>query len=248
MSVKSLHTRKQRLDFGIVKNMSILKEKGLTREEWTRPWDDVPWMGTLYWIHKKSNEGKRLTYQDLQYLTGWRWRTIKNKLHHILLKSPLRTSIKTQNLKYSLVKFYMDTQAFLDLTFEELVRIVRNVTFKNDHTIPNRCEQLVLKWANELFPGEFIWGGGRVPTNKFNGYYPDLRHIDLSLVPVLIEHFGVRYHDEEQVEPRIERFKEVGLYTLIIWEYELKDKNTCKKKIKEFVEKYAIQDIQQLVV
>jgi hypothetical protein len=100
--------------------------------------------------------------------------------------------------------------------------------------VPNYRELQLLSYLNEAKSGwEFI-GNGKLHGEKFKvgGKCPDFI---LEGTKLLCEHYGAGYHTEDQVQPRIEFFKQLGYATLIIWQKELKYKEKVIQRIKEFV-------------
>jgi hypothetical protein len=244
---KKLKYQKERLDFG-KKPIPKSLLKGMTRDEYTREWEDNCLLGVIYCLHS----GKPMTYKHIGRQIGWGWRTVKNKFNHVIKKSILRTALKEKKLKIydrglkNAVFWSIDNPAYLNLSYNELVSAVTGSFYKTNPGQPNKCEQLLLDIALEIQPDLWKFNGKRIPENSVDGLFPDLINRTHMLT---IDHFGERFHDRDvgEEEKRIKRLESQGFKCLIIWENELKDKNKCKKKIKEFIEN-ALQDIQRMVV
>jgi hypothetical protein len=107
----------------------------------------------------------------------------------------------------------------------------KNIFNDNKISIPNKQEIIIINLLNEIFPGKYkfvgdfkIWIGGKNPDF--------INEIDKKL----IEFFGKNWHKKEDEKQRIDHFKKYGYKTLVIWDYELKDMNNVKDKIKNFSE------------
>lgn len=244
-TVKSVSNQKERADFG-KKRIPRQILDGKTREEHTKLWGDDCLKGTLYCLHK-SDKDNPLTYKDISKYIGWEWRTIKNKMNGILKVSILRGVIKDRE-KYSfsgrrhgLIKcwWFDEDDSISKWTFDELVSAITGSFYKSNTGEPNKCEKALWDIALKIQPGLWKFNGEIIPENKIDGLTPDLINKKHKLI---IEHFGVRFHDPDQgeEEDRIKRLGAKGYKALIIWENELKDMNKCEKKIREFIEN-AIQ-------
>lgn len=97
---------------------------------------------------------------------------------------------------------------------------------------PNKSEKKLIKFLDFIYPNIFKYvGDGDTIIGHKN---PDF--ININGKKQLIELFGAWWHEEDEVDKRIEYFKQYGFSTLIIWEKELKDLETLKPKIISFVE------------
>jgi len=108
----------------------------------------------------------------------------------------------------------------------------------NDSSFRKKCLLLQKPTKPEVFLTNFL---DEVVTNKYNyvgdgqvwiaGKNPDFINGEEKK---LIEFFGRFWHKEEDEFSRLQHFKEQGYRTLIIWEEELQDLNSLKRKILEF--------------
>lgn len=108
-------------------------------------------------------------------------------------------------------------------------------------TYPNKGERYLLDILNQIYPNDWLFSGhGDVLVN---GKKPDFTHKTKKL---LIEMFGCYFHSckvcgltfkdhRESDKERIEFFKKFDYDCLILWEHELKDVETLKSKIINFV-------------
>ena len=249
MTAKNCRNLRERLDFGKQPIDSKILN-GRTREQYTREWEDNSVLALIHCLHS----GNSMTYKQMGPVYGWRWRTLKNKMNHTLKKSILRTAIESKKmlvfdrgLKHS--KFWwIENQAFLNWTFNEMVSAVAGSFYKVRSGKPNKCEQIILDILEELDPGgAWKFNGQKIPENEVDGLYPDTINHDYRLT---VDHFGERFHDRGvgEEENRIIRLKKGGYNGLIIWENELRNRNKCKNKIKEFIEIHALQNIQQVAI
>lgn len=115
-------------------------------------------------------------------------------------------------------------------------KVIRNTAIaQNRH--PNGKETIVMNILKEL--GLNTWGFTDNGTVSYGRKRPDF--MDIEKKDKVIEMFGDYWHGEkarcyeETEEGRIAYFAKFGLDTLIIWESELKDPDTVKAKIREFV-------------
>jgi len=128
-----------------------------------------------------------------------------------------RHSIRMKELRNDPNSVYHSEEYF------ENLRISRNIK-------PNKPESLILKILNDEYPeqwefvGDFkIW---------INGKNPDFICYNKKLI---IEHFGDWWHKDEDPKIREKIFKESGYQTLIIWERELRNIESVKQKINNFI-------------
>lgn len=66
---------------------------------------------------------------------------------------------------------------------------------------------------------------------------PDFVWVEQNLI---VECFGGYWHDGDEIEPRIEHFRNYGFDTLIIWDYELDDTEQLLIKLKDFHSRHEI--------
>lgn len=98
------------------------------------------------------------------------------------------------------------------------------------HKKPNKTEIKLLKVLNSVSNEWDFVGNGQL---MIAGKNPD--YADVNGRKLLVELYGDYYHKGENPEDRINLFALYGYRTLIIWERELKDIETVKEKIKEFI-------------
>jgi len=118
---------------------------------------------------------------------------------------------------------------------ETQLKILRDA-FSN-HNGPNNCEKRVFEILLEIFKGSYNFTG--TGSTSIGGRYPDF--ID-EANKTIIEFFGNYWHSEahtgvpveEHTSERIAFFTNLGYRTLIVWEDELTDVCTLKKKLMEF--------------
>jgi hypothetical protein len=103
-------------------------------------------------------------------------------------------------------------------------------TLAGNRIKPNRKECRLMALLNGLFPGEYKYVG----DGDFivGGKCPDFLNINGQ--KKLIEMFGNYWHRGEDPSKRINHFLKYGYNTLIVWEKELQDEMTLKRKLAEF--------------
>lgn len=92
---------------------------------------------------------------------------------------------------------------------------------------PERQLQVIL---DDLLPQEYKYVGDW--QFVLGDKCPDFMNVNGQ--KKLIEMYGDYWHSEDQVQPRIDHFKEYGFNTLIIWAHELKDIESLKDRILKF--------------
>lgn len=96
---------------------------------------------------------------------------------------------------------------------------------------PNKQEIKLMNILNSMYPGEWKFvGDGQV---IIDGKCPDF--INVNGQKKIIELYGERWHEEHEVQERINIFKPFGYETLIIWVKELQN----AKKIKPLLESFC---------
>jgi len=96
---------------------------------------------------------------------------------------------------------------------------------------PNKTEIWLENLLDKTFPGEWKYvGDGEV---IISGKCPDF--ININGQKKIIELFGDYWHKGQDPQDRIDIFSPYGYKTLVIWEKELKDFKSLRKKIFDFV-------------
>ncbi len=95
---------------------------------------------------------------------------------------------------------------------------------------PNKLELKFEQFLNELQFGEWKYvGDGQL---IIAGKCPDF--VNINGKKQIIELFGDYWHKGQSPKDRIKVFEPFGYKTLVIWEKELRNKNSLVKKVKEF--------------
>jgi len=247
------------------KNASEINDRGVgdihkdyllnrTREEYTQPWNDNYIIGTMWALHKYATKTKPLSYQEIERIIGWKWRTIKNGMESLRKceSSLLKNTIKTVKYDFKCFccgcksKYYINEKFIKNMDITRLIRLFYKCHYgKDDPNSPNFCEACLLEICNSLYKDQFIYTGTQTAKNRIGRYYPDISHIKY---PILIEHNGSPFHQDKKREDLRRKYLESqGYYLFVVTDYKIKNKTQETKKIKEFVDN-AIQDIQQLAV
>jgi hypothetical protein len=94
---------------------------------------------------------------------------------------------------------------------------------------PNKPEQFLIKFfeKNNL-PYDYC---GDHPYPGLGGKCPDFVH---QVNSKIIELYGDYYHDGDNPQDRVDYYKKFGYNTLVIWEHELRDKDSLIEKILNF--------------
>jgi len=102
---------------------------------------------------------------------------------------------------------------------------------KSFKLLPNKKENMLDDLLIEMFPNEFKYVG----DGQFiiAGKCPDF--ININGKKQVIELYGDYWHRDDDPQERIDLFAGYGYKTLIIWEHELKDIDTLKDRLLEFV-------------
>lgn len=104
---------------------------------------------------------------------------------------------------------------------------------KGRHKSPNKKEKLLNSILQKNFLNEWRYvGSGDFILGRKN---PDFMNVNGK--KLLIELFGGLnwWHTNDEVQPRIDHFKQFGFNTLVIWDHELKDESTVLRKIENFM-------------
>jgi G:T-mismatch repair DNA endonuclease (very short patch repair protein) len=98
---------------------------------------------------------------------------------------------------------------------------------------PNKAEQKLDFILQEIAPNEFKLNV-RANVMILGGKIPDF--VNINGQKKVIELYGDYWHKGQDINVRIDYFKQLGWDTLIIWEKELKDIENLKLKILEFIQ------------
>lgn len=106
---------------------------------------------------------------------------------------------------------------------------------KASHIKPTRPEIQLNILLDKTFPGEYRYvGNGEV---VIAGKNPDF--ININGKKKIIEMFGNYWHRGENPQRRIGVFKPYGFGTLVVWEKELRDLKSLKRRLERFHNKFA---------
>ncbi len=97
---------------------------------------------------------------------------------------------------------------------------------------PNKPETKILKILDSLYPNEWKFTGDWSFT--ISGRNPDF--VNCNGQKKIIELFGDYWHKGENPQDRADIFSPFGYETLVIWECELKNMGSVKRKIRDFHE------------
>lgn len=98
------------------------------------------------------------------------------------------------------------------------------------HRRPTKPELELQRILEELLPDEYKYVGDW--QFVLGGKSPDFMNVNGQ--KKLIEMYGDYWHSEDEVQPRINHFKEYGFDTLIVWEHELQDMDSLRGRIIDF--------------
>lgn len=114
---------------------------------------------------------------------------------------------------------------------EYALKVVSNIDVIARNVRPTKPEQKLGAILDKHFPNEWKYvGNGELVLDRL---VPDFMNINGR--KQLMEVYGDYWHRNHNPQDRIDRFKEFGFSTLVIWEKELKDENQVLGKIKKFL-------------
>lgn len=222
----------------------VICKYNLSRDIYTAPWQDDPYLGLLYFLQSYGSVGQPLGFLQFENLTCWGERSLKNIMHHYILRSCLRDEIR----KFGLPKnrtWLLESKAYNDLDLLTLANIVDETHYAYNYR-QNRPERKIHKLLEELYQFEWLYTGDRRPEHKIGTLYPDFVEKKLKLI---IEHFGDHCHVKEEIPIKKQIYYNEGYKLLVIWEHELKNMRKVREKIIKFVEdNRALQDIQRMAL
>jgi len=159
-------------------------------------------------IEKKSKAQKE----------AWENPTVRERILEGMNKSEVKE-------KQSKVK----KEAWSNKTDEEKAQHLCKV-FKSNEIKPNKTELIVNDLIQNIKPNEFKYvGDGQI---WISGKNPDW--INVNGQKQVVEYFSNYWHKKEDEEIRKSHFKKYGFDCLVIWEDELKDKESVLQKILNF--------------
>lgn len=100
------------------------------------------------------------------------------------------------------------------------------------HARPNKSEKRLSYILRKLVPSEYKYNGDCRLGITIGGMIPDFWNVNGK--KKVIEFFGSYWHSEDETPKKIAKYKEFGVDCLIIWDYEMKDKEAVKNKILTF--------------
>lgn len=98
--------------------------------------------------------------------------------------------------------------------------------------LPNKPEKKIMVLLDCLYPGEWKYTGDF--SFLIGGKNPDF--VNINGQKKCIEHYGTYWHKGDNPQDRIDLFKSYGWDCLVIWESELKDFKSLRRKIFNFSE------------
>jgi len=96
---------------------------------------------------------------------------------------------------------------------------------------PNKPETVILNLLEDMYPNEWKYTGDF--SYMINGKNPDF--VNINGKKKIIELFGDYWHQGQNPQDRAEMFKPYGYETLVIWEHELRDVESVKNKLMNFI-------------
>jgi len=174
----------------------------------------------------KTSQTLKKKYQDGSFVSG-----MKGKKHTEEWKKEvsrkLKGVVRTEDYKKKMSKTHKEK--WQDPEFAEK-RIAD--FFKGNRCKPNKPEMFLKNVLEQLYPGEWRYvGDGQV---FIAGKCPDF--INVNGQKKIIELFGDYWHRGQDPQDRADIFKPFGFETLVIWEKELKNFKSLRRKIFNFTE------------
>ncbi len=97
---------------------------------------------------------------------------------------------------------------------------------------PNHAEKSLSYILRAVVPREYKYNGGGNLGVAIGGMIPDFWNVNGK--KKVIEYFGSYWHKPEGEQQRLAKYKKFGIDCLVIWDYEMKDRDAVKKKILTF--------------
>lgn len=120
---------------------------------------------------------------------------------------------------------------------------IKNI-LRASHKRPTKPEKELLSILQFLFSNEYEYvGNGKL---IIKGKCPDF--VNVNGQKKVIELYGDFWHKDDDLQDRIDYFKQYGWDTLVIWEHELKDERAVINRVLEFHGLHSQRDSIQLTM
>ncbi len=174
----------------------------------------------------KAKLGKKFTEEHKKNMSIAKKGRIFSLEHKRKLSESLQRRMKNEIFKKKILeaikKYWLNPESK-----EKLIK--RNYILL--HSEPNKTETKLNDILNDLQPNEWKYvGNGQI---IINGKCPDF--ININGKKLIIELFGNYWHKGQNPQDRMDCFSPFGYKSLIIWENELKELNSLKIKINNFI-------------
>jgi hypothetical protein len=114
----------------------------------------------------------------------------------------------------------------------EFAMMMAKASFNGNQGKPTKPELFLMQVLNQLYPNEWKYTGDF--SFMIGGKNPDF--VNVNGQKKCIEHYGDYWHKGDDPQDRINLFKSYGWDCLVIWENELKDFKSLRRKIFDFAE------------
>jgi len=115
-------------------------------------------------------------------------------------------------------------------TDEERAKRIRNIMQSNAMR-PSEPELLLQKYLDAHFPNEWVYNGDCSKGIVFGTKIPDFFNVNSK--KVVLEVFGVHWHQEDEVEPLKAHYRKFGFKCIIIWEQDCYSPESLDKILRE---------------
>ena len=207
--------------------------------------------------NREAHKGRHLPQETRQKLRNWAkrrwkqdllWRKQLLEYGRLQWKNPNRRKEQTARL----IEWWKDpsyrsrilpnllTSDFFRTQWKDpeyrkkMTRILREQSLKGKWKgilrKPNKAEQKLAALVQTVCPNEYRYvGDGKV---IIDGKCPDF--INCNGQKKIIELFGDYWHKGQDPQKRMERFRQFGFNTLVVWEHELNQPDLLSKRIQQF--------------
>jgi hypothetical protein len=104
---------------------------------------------------------------------------------------------------------------------------------QGEHSSPNRGELVMLRLLESIAPGEFKFNGNYQLGVCLDRLVPDF--VNVNGQKKIIELYGSWSHRNDDMERKPQRYAKLGYECFIVWDFELKDQVTLKRRLKNYV-------------